>query len=250
MTDFLSGLGATTQPQFWLSVLEIIWINVLLSGDNAIVIALACRQLPPRQRKIGIVFGTVVALLLRLIFASVIVSLMFIPYVKIIGGAALFWIAMKLLGPNEPAQETSAPTEGVWRAIMVIAIADVVMSLDNVIAVAAAADGNFALLVFGLAISVPAIVGGATVIAAAINYFPVIVWAGAGLLGWIAGDVLASDPVIFDVAKGLGDGVHEKIKLAFEIVGVAGTLIAGLLGRARLARQQPGTTSESRPTSP
>jgi YjbE family integral membrane protein len=238
MMDFFSGLGATTQPHFWISVLEIIWINVLLSGDNAIVIALACRRLPSRQRTVGIVLGTVVALLLRLAFASIVVTLMFIPYVKIAGGAALFWIAMKLLGPSEESSgETAAPTEGVWRAIMVIAIADVVMSLDNVIAVAAAADGNFALLVFGLAISVPAIVGGATVIAAAINYFPIIVWAGAGLLGWIAGDVLASDPVIVEAAKGLGAGAHEKIKLGCEILATAGTLIAGLLGRARLARQ-------------
>jgi YjbE family integral membrane protein len=237
MMEFWSGLGATTQPHFWISVLEIIWINVLLSGDNAIVIALACRRLPPRQRTVGIVLGTLVALLLRLAFASIVVTLMFIPYVKIAGGAALFWIAMKLLGPDEPAKETAAPTEGVWRAIMVIAIADVVMSLDNVIAVAAAADGNFALLVFGLAISVPAIVGGATVIAAAINHFPIIVWAGAALLGWIAGDVLASDPAIVDAAKGLGAGAHEKIHLGCEILGMAGTLIAGLLGRARLARQ-------------
>jgi YjbE family integral membrane protein len=239
MMDFLSGLGATTQPHFWISVLEIIWINVLLSGDNAIVIALACRRLPLRQRTVGIVLGTVVALLLRLVFASIVVTLMFIPYVKIGGGAALFWIAMKLLMPNEqPSGETAAATEGMWRAIMVIAIADVVMSLDNVIAVAAAADGNFALLVFGLAISVPAIVGGATVLAAAINRFPAIVWAGAALLGWIAGDVLASDPVIVDAAKGLGPGVYDRIKLGCAIVGVVGTLIAGLLGRARLARQQ------------
>jgi YjbE family integral membrane protein len=239
MMEFLSGLGATTQPHFWISVLEIIWINVLLSGDNAIVIALACRRLPSRQRTVGIVLGTVVALLLRLAFASIVVTLMFIPYVKIAGGAALFWIAMKLLGPSEESSgETAAPTEGVWRAIMVIAIADVVMSLDNVIAVAAAADGNIALLVFGLAISVPAIVGGATIIAAAINHFPIIVWAGAALLGWIAGDVLASDPVIVDAAKALGPGAHDEIKLGCEIVGMVGTLIAGLLGRAKLARQQ------------
>src|SRR5262249_12382212 len=165
MTELLNGFGAVTQPQFWVSVLEIIWINVLLSGDNAIVIALACRKLPPRQRRAGIVLGTLAALVLRLFFASIVVTLMFIPWVKIAGGAALSWIAMKLVVPSEQSEETLAPTDGLWRAIMVIAIADVVMSLDNVIAVAAAADGNIALLVFGLAISVPAIVGGATVLA-------------------------------------------------------------------------------------
>ncbi len=237
MTDLLSGFGATTQPQFWVAVLEIIWINVLLSGDNAIVIALACRRLPSRQRTAGIVLGTAAALLLRLVFAGVVVTLMLIPWVKMAGGVALLWIAAKLLMPNESSEEAEAPAHGLMRAIAVIAVADVVMSLDNVIAVAAAADGNIALLVFGLAISVPAIVGGATLIAAAINRFPPIVWAGAALLGWIAGDVLASDPIIVDAAKGLGAGAHDKIKLSCAIVGMAGTLVAGYLGRVRLARQ-------------
>ena len=237
MTDFLSGFAATTQPQFWVSVLEIIWINVLLSGDNAIVIALACRRLPPRQRRMGIVLGTVAALVLRLAFASIVVTLMTIPWVKIAGGAALFWIAMRLLTPSEPSEETTAPTDGLLRAIGVIAVADVVMSLDNVIAVAAAADGNIALLMFGLAISIPAIVGGATLIAAMMTQFPLIVWAGAALLGWIAGDVLASDPVIVDAAKGLGPGAHDKLRLACGIVGMAGTLIVGFVGRAVAPRQ-------------
>jgi YjbE family integral membrane protein len=237
MTEMLSGFGATTQPQFWVSVLEIIWINVLLSGDNAIVIALACRRLPSRQRAAGIVLGTVAALLLRLAFASIVVTLMLIPWVKMAGGVALFWIAAKLLMPSESSEEAAAPAHGLLRAIAVIAVADVVMSLDNVIAVAAAADGNIALLVFGLAISIPAIVGGATVIAAMINRFPLIVWAGAALLGWVAGNVLASDPVIVDAAKRLGPGVHDGIKLGCEIVGMVGTLIAGYLGRVRLARQ-------------
>jgi YjbE family integral membrane protein len=173
----------------------------------------------------------------RLAFASIVVTLMLIPWVKMAGGVALLWIAAKLLMPNESSEGADAPTHGLMRAIAVIAIADVVMSLDNVMAVAAAADGNVALLVFGLAISVPAIVGGATLIAAAINRFPLIVWAGAALLGWIACNVLASDPVIVDAAKGLGPGVHDKIKLTCGIVGMAGTLVAGYVGRARLARQ-------------
>jgi predicted tellurium resistance membrane protein TerC len=119
---------------------------------------------------------------------------------------------------------------------MVIAIADVVMSLDNVIAVAAAAGGNFALLVFGLAISIPAIVVGASLIAALLNRFPIVVWAGAALLGWIAGDVLATDPVVVDAARRLGPGAPDSIKLACAIVGMAVVLVAGLVGRARLAR--------------
>jgi YjbE family integral membrane protein len=239
MTDFLSGLGASMEPQFWLALLQIIWINVLLSGDNAIVIALACRQLPPRQRTAGIVLGTLAALILRLIFSGVVVTLMFVPWLKIAGGLALLWIAVKLLMPNEQSEESTAAAEGLLRAMMVIAIADVVMSLDNVIAVAAAAGGNFALLVFGLAISIPAIVVGATLIAALLNRFPIIVWAGAALLGWIAGDVIASDPVVVDAARRLGPSAPDTIKLASAIICMAGTVIAGWLGRARLARQQP-----------
>jgi YjbE family integral membrane protein len=237
MTELLSGFSATTQPQFWVAVFQIIWINVLLSGDNAIVIALACRQLPARQRTAGIVLGTVAALVLRLLFAGVVVTLMLIPWVKMAGGVALLWIAAKLLMPSESSEEAAAPAQGLLRAMAVIAVADVVMSLDNVIAVAAAADGNIALLVFGLAISIPAIVGGATLITAMITRFPLIVWAGAALLGWIAGDVLASDPVVVDAAKSLGAGAHDQIKLTCAIVGMAGTLVAGYVGRIRLARQ-------------
>jgi len=237
MTEFLSGFSAISQPQFWVALVQIIWINVLLSGDNAIVIALACRQLPPRQRTAGIVLGTLAALVLRLIFSGVVVTLMFIPWLKIAGGLALLWIAIKLLMPNEQSDGTTAAANGLLRAMMVIAIADVVMSLDNVIAVAAAAGGNFALLVFGLAISIPAIVVGASLIAALLNRFPIIVWAGAALLGWIAGDVLATDPVVVDAARRLGPGAPDSIKLACAILAMAVTLVAGLVGRARLPRQ-------------
>ena len=237
MTEFLSGFSAISQPQFWVALVQIIWINVLLSGDNAIVIALACRQLPPRQRTAGIVLGTLAALVLRLIFSGVVVTLMFVPWLKIAGGLALLWIAIKLLMPNDQSEGTTAAANGLLRAMMVIAIADVVMSLDNVIAVAAAAGGNFALLVFGLAISIPAIVVGASLIAALLNRFPIIVWAGAALLGWIAGDVLATDPVVVDAARRLGPGAPDSIKLACAILAMAVTLVAGLVGRARLARQ-------------
>jgi predicted tellurium resistance membrane protein TerC len=142
-----------------------------------------------------------------------------------------------LLDRIADAGEAAAPTDTLLRAMAVIAVADIVMSLDNVIAVAAAADGNFALLVFGLGISVPAVVGGATVISALINYFPLIVWAGAALLGWIAGDVIAGDPVAADAAHALGAGAHEKIKLACAILGAGSTVVAGLIGRARMARR-------------
>ena len=235
MIDLLSGLGVNTQPQFWVSVIEIIWINVLLSGDNAIVIALACRGLPPKHRMIGIVLGTVVALLLRVLFTSIVVTLMFIPFLKIVGGAALFWISLKLLAPNEQGHDETgkAAPDSVMRAVTVIAIADVVMSLDNVIAVAAAAKGNFAMLIFGLGVSVPLIVAGATVIMTMINYFPLIIWAGAALLGWLAGDMIATDTVVVDAAKAFGPTAHEKIALVCAVAGAAGTVIGGWLMRAR-----------------
>jgi len=236
MIEMLNGIGVNTQPQFWVSVVEIIWINVLLSGDNAIVIALACRGLPPKHRMIGIVLGTVVALLLRVAFTSIVVTLMFIPYLKIVGGAALFWISLKLLAPTEQAHGDASgkpAPDSVLRAVTVIAIADVVMSLDNVIAVAAAANGHFAMLMFGLGISIPIIVAGATVIMTMINYFPLIIWAGAALLGWLAGDMIATDSVVVDAAKAFGPTAHEKIALVCAILGAAGTVLGGWLVRAR-----------------
>lgn len=234
MIGFLNDIGVNTQPQFWISVVQIIWINVLLSGDNAIVIALACRNLPQKQRFSGMVLGTGVALLLRLIFASIVATLMLLPYVKIAGGVALLWIAVKLLSPGEDTNNGHSSSDSLWRAVKLIAVADVVMSLDNVIAVAAVADGSLALLVFGLGVSIPAIVAGANIIMALLNYFPLIIWAGAGLLGWIAGDVIASDPIIADYAASFGAGAPAKIRLALSIIGMAGTVGVCLISRARV----------------
>ena len=169
-------------PGFWLAVLQIIWIDVLLSGDNAVVIALACRKLPPRQRMWGIVLGTLVAISLRVIFTGMVTQLMTMPYVKLVGGVLLFWIAVKLLGGEENEKEIEA-VDSLWKAIKIVAIADVVMSLDNIIAVAAAARGSYALLMFGLAVSIPLIMAGAAIVIALLERFPVIVWAGAALLG-------------------------------------------------------------------
>lgn len=233
MTELLDGIGITTQPQFWISVLQIIWINVLLSGDNAIVIALACRNLPQKQRFMGMVLGTGVALLLRLIFATVVSTLMLLPYVKIVGGLALFWIAVKLLMPGEGTESAHSTSDSLWRAVKLIAVADVVMSLDNVIAVAAVADGSLALLVFGLGVSIPLIVAGANILMALLNYFPLIIWAGAGLLGWIAGEVLASDPAVTDYMATFGANAADRVKLIASVAGMAGTIGFCLISRAR-----------------
>ncbi len=238
MTGILDGFAAYAQPHFWLSVLEIIWINVLLSGDNAIVIALACRNLPRKQRFAGVVLGTAVALALRLIFASVVTQLMVLPYVKIVGGLALLWIAVKLLVPDEDPAAEQSPSDGLWRAVKLIAVADVVMSLDNVIAVAGAANGNYALLVFGLGISVPAVVAGAAVLMAILEYFPLIVWAGAALLGWIAGDVIATDPAVTENSDTIGQVTLDRIRLALSMSGSIGTVVSGFLWRRRRKAEQ------------
>jgi YjbE family integral membrane protein len=191
-----SGWNEFGQTAFWVAVLKIIWINILLSGDNAVVIAMACLGLPPRQRLWGMIFGAGVAVLLRIVFTVVIAELMRLPYLKLVGGLALFYIAAKLLVPeNEDESEVEA-TEHLWRAIRIVAIADIVMSLDNVIAIAAAAQGNYALIIIGLAISIPLIVVGAALIMALLERYPIFVWAGAALLGWIVGEVIVTDPAV------------------------------------------------------
>jgi YjbE family integral membrane protein len=193
-------------PGFWVAVLQIIWIDILLSGDNAVVIALACRKLPPKQRKWGIILGTLVAIVLRVFFAGIITTVMTMPYLKLVGGVLLLWIAIKLLTPDEAhggdgAHGQIEPVNNLWHAIKIIAIADAVMSLDNVLAIAAvaerfAAPHNIILLVFGLAVSIPLIMVGAALVIGLTERFPIVVWAGAALLGWIAGEIIAKDPLI------------------------------------------------------
>src|SRR5882724_2000579 len=194
------------QPAFWVALGKIMWINVLLSGDNALVIALACRGLEPRQRLWGMILGAGVAVILRIIFTGIVVTLMELPYLKLVGGLALVVIAAKLLVPDEEDEEGIKSASHLWAAVQIVAVADIVMSLDNVIAVAAAANGSVPLLILGLAISVPLIVAGAALIMALLNRLPILVWAGAALLGWIAGDVIATDPAIHPKLDALFSG--------------------------------------------
>jgi YjbE family integral membrane protein len=181
---------------FWLAVGKIIWINVLLSGDNALVIALACRGLAPPQRLWGMVLGAAAAVVLRIVFTGIVATLMELPYLKLAGGIALLVIAAKLLVPEKEDEDGVAAARHLWAAVQVVVVADIVMSLDNVIAVAAAANGSLPLLIIGLGISVPLIVAGAALIMLLLNRLPFLVWAGAALLGWIAGDVIATDPAV------------------------------------------------------
>jgi YjbE family integral membrane protein len=229
-------------PAFWLAVLQIIWIDILLSGDNAVVIALACRKLPPRQRIWGVILGTVVAIGLRVVFAGLVTTLMQIAYLKLVGGVLLLWIAVKLLGPedNGKANEVQA-VDNLWRAIRIVAIADVVMSLDNVIAIAAVAERfepphNYALLMFGLAVSIPLIMAGAAIVMALLERFPVVVWAGAALLGWIAGEIIVKDPLFtahFDPAT-----VH-TMEIIGATLGALFVIAAGLVRRRWMRGSAP-----------
>ena len=182
------------RPSFWLAVGKIIWINVLLSGDNALVIAMACRGLHGRNRLWGMIIGAGIAVVLLITFTGIVATLMSLPYLKLIGGLALIVIAAKLLVPEDENDEIAAGTT-LWHAVRIVVIADIIMSLDNVIAVAAAANGEITLLVLGLAISIPMIIAGAALIMMILDRFPALVWLGAMLLGWIAGGVIVSDPI-------------------------------------------------------
>ena len=192
-------------PAFWLAVGKIIWINVLLSGDNALVIAMACRGLAPRQRLWGMVIGAGIAVVLLIVFTGIVAKLMVLPYLKLAGGIALLVIAAKLLVPEDEGDDVTAGTS-LWHAIRIVVIADIVMSLDNVIAVAAAANGQISLLILGLTVSIPMIIAGAALIMMVLDRFPILVWLGATLLGWIAGDVIATDPAVHPLLQRLLDG--------------------------------------------
>ncbi len=183
-------------PAYALAIGQIIWIDLLLSGDNAVVIALACRSLPEKQRRWGIILGAGAAIGLRILFALIISQILLVPFLKALGGVLLLWIAVKLLRGEGEADHNIAASDKLWQAVRTIAIADAVMSLDNVVAISAASRGDYWLFVFGLAVSIPLIVVGATLITALIKRWPVIVWAGAALLGWIAGEMIAGDPAL------------------------------------------------------
>ena len=224
------GWSEMDHGEFWIAVVKLIWINILLSGDNAVVIAMACRGLPNPQRVWGMGLGAGVAVVLRIAFTVVIATLMQLPYVKLAGGLALLYIAAKLLVP-EDAKDRGAGRH-LWHAVYIVAIADIIMSLDNVIAIAAAANGDVALLVLGLAISIPLIVAGAALIMSLLDRLPLLIWAGAGLLGWIAGEVIATDPIVASALSGrFGAAAAHQAVLIAGIAGIVAVLAAGWLWR-------------------
>ena len=233
-----------TQTAFWLAVGKIIWINILLSGDNALVIAMACRGLDPRRRLWGMIFGAGAAVVLRIVFTSIVATLMALPYLKLIGGLALIVIAAKLLVPDEEEDDVESASH-LWAAVQIVVVADIVMSLDNVIAIAAAANGSLPLLILGLAISVPLIVAGAALIMALLTRLPILVWGGAALLGWIAGTVIATDPgveprldALFAKLGAIGTILDHGGEIACGMIGIAVVLVVGSIWRRRVLRAQ------------
>jgi YjbE family integral membrane protein len=217
--------------QFWLGLGAIIWVNIILSGDNAVVIALAARSLPQRQQKLAILWGAAAAVVLRIILTVVAVELLKLSFLKLIGGALLFWIAVKLLVPEEDGDGDVKSSEHLIGAIKTILIADLVMSLDNVIAVAAVAKGSILLLVLGLVISIPLVVFGATMLMKVMERYPVIITVGAALIGYVAGEMLVTDPTVLEWFK-----LHAHWMIDFDIFSVYGHKFelsaAGLIGAA------------------
>lgn len=238
--DFL--LQDVMRAPFWIAAAQIIGVNIVLSGDNAVVIALACRMLPKRQRFWGMLLGAGVAVLLRILFTLVVAEAMTYPFLKLAGGLLLLWVAVKLIVPEHSEGEGKIKAgENLWRAVRIVAVADIVMSLDNVIAIAAAADLAAArvdpahaeaikatLIVFGLATSIPLIIAGSALLMALLDRFPILVWAGAALLGWVAGDIMAKDTVLL---WWLQPALVEQLHLWAAVVGAAFVVGLGYLIR-------------------
>lgn len=209
---------------FWVTLGEIMMINILLSGDNAVVIALASRSLPPEQQKKAILFGSLGAIVLRIILTFFAVALLTLPFLKLVGGLLLLWIGYSMLVPEDEEDELEGHSN-LAAAIRTIIVADFVMSLDNVLGVAAAAKGNTALLVIGLAVSIPLIIYGSTLVLKVMERFPIIVVAGAGLLGWVAGEMMVTDPALIDYLH-IGDHAIHEAHLA--IPAICAALVVGL----------------------
>jgi len=239
-----------THAPFWIAALQIIGVNVILSGDNAVVIAMACLSLPPRQRLWGMILGAGVAVLLRVIFTLVVAQAMTYPFLKLIGGALLFWVAIKLVSEDADEDSEMASGETLWRAVRIVAIADIVMSLDNVIAIAASAELaaaqvdaahaaaiKAALIIFGLATSVPLIVAGSAILMALLERFRVLVWGGGALLGWVAGDIMSTDPAVVSFVGSAADHFHTW-------GGRVGALIVVCAGLWIVQRRRPLSSEE------
>ncbi len=219
---------------FWLGLGTIIWVNIILSGDNAVVIALAARSLPGRQQKLAILWGAAAAVVLRIILTIVAVKLLEFPYLKLAGGAALLWIAVQLLIPEEGGDEEVESSSHLLGAIKTILIADLVMSTDNVIAVAAVAKDSILLLVLGLVISIPLVIFGATLLMKLMERYPIIITLGAAVLGWTAGEMAVTDPAIAQWVK-----AHMEWMESLYVAPIIGAVLVVVVGKWIAARKRP-----------
>src|SRR5215203_2860977 len=187
-----------TPWEWFVAVFYIVWIDIVLAGDNAVVIALAVRNLPPKQRKMGIVLGAGAAVALRAVLTALTTQLLTVPYLKLIGGLLILWIAFKLLRQGEATHDADKEggAQGLWQAVWMILVADITMSLDNVMAVGGAARGSFALILFGLALSIPLVVFGSNLISKLMARYQIIVFIGAAILGKVGGEMIMTDPIV------------------------------------------------------
>ena len=223
-------MSAFMTPEFWLALSQIILINIVLSGDNAVVIALASRSLPPSQQKKAILFGSIGAIALRIVLTFFAIYLLSLPYLKLVGAALLLWIGVGLLTGDDDGADLEGHSN-LMAAIKTIIVADLVMSLDNVIGVAAAAKGDIVLLVVGLVISIPLIIYRSTVILKLMTRFPIIITLGAGLLGWVAGEMAFSDPSIVGWTAS-----HHDLHLVLPVTGAVMVVAVGKwLDKSRVA---------------
>jgi YjbE family integral membrane protein len=208
-----------SDPEFWARWLSIVIIDLTLAGDNALVIALAVRTLPPKQQFWGRIWGSIGAVGLRLIFITIITYLLKIPFLQVVGGVLLIWIALKLVRQESGSEEHVKQGTSLWEAIWVIIVADVVMSLDNVLAVAAAAHGDLTLVVFGIALSLPLVVWGSGILARLMNRFPWIIWIGGGILGYVAGEMILKDRLVHEWLGGPRvDVLHLPVAVALAAI--------------------------------
>ena len=220
-------------PGFWVALMQIIGINIVLSGDNAVVIALAARSLPPQQQKQAILWGSGAAVVMRIVLTIVAVELLRLPYLKLVGSVLLLWIAVKLLMPEHEDEGGGKVVGSLGAAVKTILIADLVMSLDNVIAVAAAAKGSLTLLIIGLAISIPLVIFGSTMLLKLMQRWPIIITIGAALLGWVAGEMAVTDPLV-------NEWVEANAKYLHWVAPVAGAVLVVALGKWLAAREMSG----------
>lgn len=225
-----------SSTQFWLALLEIIWVNILLSGDNAVVIALAARSLPVPQQRKAIAWGSAGAIFLRIILTLVAAKLLLLPWLKVVGALLLLYIGISLLTPEGDDNGDAKEYGSLFAAIRTILVADLVMSLDNVVAVAAAAHGDTLLLILGLAISIPLVIFGSTLLLKVIERLPIIVWLGAALLGFIAGEMLVSDPALTESVNNFSGSVQTSVHQLGLAAGAIGAVIVLVLGKFFIVR--------------